>query len=115
MSICVAIEYGKTSPKLLRWLSPDPTAEDNGHFAEVDDNDDSSHSMLGRRNSVYNGDEDDDVAAEARRVEGLADGHLAGDGGEVILNKLRKVYRTKQVIIRTCKHHCCCVSIGLLQ
>lgn len=105
MLICVAIEYGKTSPKLLRWLSPDPTGEEKGHPS---DSNGSNHGVFGRRDSSGGDDaddEDEDVAAEARRVEGLADGRMLGDGGgEVILNKLRKVYRAKQVKSGTCIH-----------
>lgn len=71
----MVIEYGSTSPKLLGWFNPDPDADS------------------GEQN------DDEDVAAEARRVESMGMGGTLGDmegGGQVILNNLRKVYRTKQ-------------------
>ncbi|CAM9424100.1 unnamed protein product, partial [Ectocarpus fasciculatus] len=75
--ICLAIEYGQTSPKLLGWLKPDPTTD---LHSDADPEED-----------------DEDVAAEARRVEGMEGVLRDGEGGgEVILNNLRKVYRTKQ-------------------
>lgn len=76
LAICFAIEYAKTFPKLLGWLNSDPkAAEDSGDCSAVLD--------------------DEDVAAEARRVERMG-GLLGEDDGEVVLRGLRKVYRTKQ-------------------
>lgn len=75
LTVCLAIEYVQTSPWLLSWLSLDPKTDEN---AENDDD-----------------EEDEDVAAEARRVERM-EGLLAEGTGEVVLNNLRKVYRTRQ-------------------
>lgn len=77
----MAIEYGSTSPMLLGWLSPDPATDKTSNADSGEDED------------------DEDVAAEARRVERMGMGGTLGDmegGGQVILNNLRKVYRTKQ-------------------
>lgn len=73
----MAIEYGQTSPKLLGWLRPDPKTD--------------------RHSDTDPEEDDEDVAAEARRVEEMEGVLRDGEGGgEVILNNLRKVYRTKQ-------------------
>ncbi|CAM9094590.1 unnamed protein product, partial [Laminaria digitata] len=73
--LCFAIEYAKTFPKLLRWFSSDPAvAQDPNENGFADD---------------------EDVAAEALRVERM--GGVLGEGeGEVVLRGLRKVYRTNQ-------------------
>lgn len=65
----------QTSPWLLSWLSLEPKTDEN-----ADDDVD---------------EDDEDVAAEARRVE-RAGGLLSEGAGEVVLNNLRKVYRTSQ-------------------
>lgn len=80
----MVIEYGTSSPKLLAWLSPDPTTDKRSDIAAT-----------GNGTVTDPGDdEDEDVAGEARRVARMeADGVL---GGEVVLNNLRKVYRTQQ-------------------
>lgn len=75
LALCFAIEYAQTSPLLLSWLSLDPKTDD--------DADDDA------------GEDDEDVVAEARRVESLG-GPLAEGAGEVVLSNLRKVYRTSQ-------------------
>lgn len=75
LAVCLAIEYVQTSPWLLSWLSLDPKTD------ETADND--------------NDEDDEDVAAEARRVERM-EGLLTEGVGEVVLNNLRKVYRTSQ-------------------
>lgn len=75
--ICLAIEYAQTSPKLLGWLKRDPKTD--------------------RHSDTDPERDDEDVAAEARRVEEMEGVLRDGEGGgEVILNNLRKVYRTKQ-------------------
>lgn len=103
LAICFAIEYLKTFPKLLGMLNPDPRVPTTAGEA----------SRRQRSYSLPRGDgfeplvgtdltdvlsDDEDVAAEALRVEeifGLGGG--ADRRGEVVLKGLRKVYRTKQV------------------
>lgn len=90
--VCLLIEHGSTSPKLLGWFSPDPTTDKNsdGESGEEED--------------------DEDVAAEAKRVERMGMGGTLGDmegGGQVILNNLRKVYRTKQASSDFCGGFLC--------
>lgn len=78
------IEHGTSSPKLLAWLTPDPNtnkisgAAFGANATAIDPED----------------DEDEDVALEARRVERMEEEGVLG--GEVVLNKLRKIYRTQQ-------------------
>ncbi|CAB1096317.1 ABC [Ectocarpus sp. CCAP 1310/34] len=70
--ICLAIEYGQTSPKLLGWLRPDPKTD--------------------RHSDTDPEEDDEDVAAEARRVEEmegvLRDGEGGGEGPKVAVQGL---------------------------
>lgn len=69
----------RSFPKLLSALSRDPQVPPSDSPREEDD---------------------EDVASEAARVQGmLGRGHVGG-AGEVILKELRKIYRTKQVKTR---------------
>ena len=97
LAICAFIEYAKTRPKLLRleWCgscgrgSPDP---DNNNDDAIDQHQ----------------DEDEDVAFEAERVEimaaaaeetparGVLRSGKRAEEEEVVLRRLRKVYKTKQ-------------------
>jgi len=81
---CLVIECGTSSPKLLAWLSPDPRTNKSSDAASA-----ATAAAIGPGD-----DEDEDVAEEARRVERMAEEGVLG--GEVVLNKLRKVYRTQQ-------------------
>lgn len=84
LATCLVIEYGTSSPKLLAWLSPDPKTNKMS---------DAVSAATATANDPED-DEDEDVAVEAKRVEIMEEEGVLG--GEVVLNKLRKVYRTQQ-------------------
>lgn len=110
MALCFAIEYSKAFPKLRGILSRDPHVPIGGVTAtthEGSSNTPAYHAnslngsltepLVGSSDAMDSIIEDVDVAAEAARVERMFGRAGAQDGAEVVLNGLRKVYRTKQV------------------
>lgn len=78
MLICLGIDFVQSYPKILSLMSFDPKGSDVDGSA-------SSRPM-----------EDEDVVAEAARVE-LLNHRATPEAGEVVLKGLRKVYRTSEV------------------
>lgn len=110
MALCFAIEYSKAFPKLRGVLSRDPhvpigsvATTTHGRSSNTSADHATSHSgrltepLLESSDAMDSIVEDVDVAAEGARVERIFGRADAQDSAEVVLNGLRKVYRTKQV------------------
>ncbi|CAM9183085.1 unnamed protein product [Sphacelaria rigidula] len=109
MALCFAIEYSKAFPKLRGVLSRDPhvpigsvATTTHGRSSNTSADHATSHSgrltepLLESSDAMDSIVEDVDVAAEGARVERIFGRADAQDSAEVVLNGLRKVYRTKQ-------------------